>query len=705
MRLTADGLLGLGTTSPTGNLEIDTASTTSMIMLDVSGTNFARIGHNTSSGTNMLDVRSEGHTRFLTGGNNERIRIDSSGRVGIGNTNPGSFHSSGQPLVVGSGSGEEGMTIFSGNSSNGVINFADGTSSSDSFEGRIIYSHADNSMRFNVNDGSERMRIDSSGRVLIGTTSSRGTANGNARFQVENTSTEQASFVRTSNDNGSSVVAIGKTRNGSIVQSGDIVGSINFVGDDGTDLNTSCAEVRAAVDATPGSNDMPGRLEFRTTANGAAASTERMRIDQSGNVGINESASNMSNGKLTVKIDTNKHIGFSGTQGEVNNVPALVAYQDNGSLKEMGFRGVDLRFATGSAERVRIDDAGNLLIGSTSYNNGSFGGSARGINISQAQPQILLHESDTGSDGYLGIANSIFRLTSADSIPITFATADTERMRIDQNGNVGIGSSPLSRFSIVQSISDGTMMTMRNTQSRANNVRYGIEFRDSSNETNATIAVRQLGSNNKGVLEVYANNGSGGNGITGGTSARKVATFGFGGFTVHNELNMHNSDGQDESKFFDIGFRNHTFNMRRTSGADDSHTNFITVNSSNVVSGNFNDTSDEKLKKNIVSVVDGAIENIKKLRPVTFDWIDATRNNDVSGFIAQEVKEVLPNLVDGAEYDPTLIDETTGSKGGIKSQGYSINTIGLVAHLTKALQEEITKREALETRIAALEAA
>ena len=66
---------------------------------------------------------------------------------------------------------------------------------------------------------------------------------------------------------------------------------------------------------------------------------------------------------------------------------------------------------------------------------------------------------------------------------------------------------------------------------------------------------------------------------------------------------------------------------------------------------------------------------------------------------------MLPNLVDGAEYDPTLIDEKTGSKGGIKSQGYSLNTIGLVAHLTKALQEEITKRESLETRIAALEAA
>ena len=81
-----NGHVGIGTTSPSGNLEIDTASTTSMIMLDVSGTNFARIGHNTSSGTNMLDVRSEGHTRFLTGGNNERLRLHSGGNLQIGGT-------------------------------------------------------------------------------------------------------------------------------------------------------------------------------------------------------------------------------------------------------------------------------------------------------------------------------------------------------------------------------------------------------------------------------------------------------------------------------------------------------------------------------------------------------------------------------------------------------------------------------------------
>ena len=122
------------------------------------------------------------------------------------------------------------------------------------------------------------------------------------------------------------------------------------------------------------------------------------------------------------------------------------------------------------------------------------------------------------------------------------------------------------------------------------------------------------------------------------------------------------------------------------------------------MSGDFNDTSDEKLKKNIATISDGAIEDIKKLRPVTFDWIADSKNNNVSGFIAQEIKEVLPNLVSGTEYDPTLNDPEKGTKGGIKSEGYSINSIGVTAHLTKALQEAIAKIETLESEVAALKA-
>ena len=73
-----------------------------------------------------------------------------------------------------------------------------------------------------------------------------------------------------------------------------------------------------------------------------------------------------SSSALTVKIATNKHIGFSPSQSEVGNVPALVAFQDNGSLTDIGFRGTTFRVATASAERFRITSNGHVLIGTSS---------------------------------------------------------------------------------------------------------------------------------------------------------------------------------------------------------------------------------------------------------------------------------------------------------------------------------------------------
>ena len=191
------------------------------------------------------------------------------------------------------------------------------------------------------------------------------------------------------------------------------------------------------------------------------------------------------------------------------------------------------------------------------------------------------------------------------------------------------------------------------------------------------------------------------------TNWTPVIQFGSAGqMYVSNEFNMQSiDDDTNKAKYFDVGFQDNSFSMRRTTAVDGGHANFIHVNSSNVVSGDFNDTSDEKLKKNIVSIADGAIADIKKLRPVTFDWIDDMNRDNVSGFIAQEMKTVLPNIIDGEEYDPTPLDADKGIKGGIKGNGYSVNTNGLVAHLTKALQEAITEIETLKTKVAALESA
>jgi hypothetical protein len=136
-------------------------------------------------------------------------------------------------------------------------------------------------------DNSETLRVDSSGRLLVGTSTS---AAGGSRLQVEGTDfySSSASFRRNSNDASGPALRLNKSRGTSAgsytaVQSGDSLGILLFSGSDGTDDETG-AEIRCEVDGTPGTNDMPGRLVFSTTADGASSPTERMRIDNAGNV-------------------------------------------------------------------------------------------------------------------------------------------------------------------------------------------------------------------------------------------------------------------------------------------------------------------------------------------------------------------------------------------------------------------------------------
>lgn len=74
-----------------------------------------------------------------------------------------------------------------------------------------------------------------------------------------------------------------KDRAGAIVQNGDDLGNIEFDGGDGT-TQIGAARIFCQVDGTPGTNDMPGRLVFSTTADGASSPTEKMRINNAGNV-------------------------------------------------------------------------------------------------------------------------------------------------------------------------------------------------------------------------------------------------------------------------------------------------------------------------------------------------------------------------------------------------------------------------------------
>jgi hypothetical protein len=147
--------------------------------------------------------------------------------------------------------------------------------------------------------GSERIRVDSSGRLVIGATTARsnlGPLNLSAALQVEGTdyTTSSLSLLAngaTSTSDPSPVLHFARSRGASvgsntIVQSGDSLGVIDFEGSDGTDFPIA-ARIQGFVGGTPGAGDMPGLLALSTAAGGTATPTERMRIDSQGRMGFN----------------------------------------------------------------------------------------------------------------------------------------------------------------------------------------------------------------------------------------------------------------------------------------------------------------------------------------------------------------------------------------------------------------------------------
>ena len=95
-----------------------------------------------------------------------------------------------------------------------------------------------------------------------------------------------------SGDASGSSITLSKSRNttyGSFTKKlndDDIIGSITFRGDDGTDYNSTAALIKAEVDADTGSNDMEA-LVFATTSDGAASPTEALRVDSAWIVSVN----------------------------------------------------------------------------------------------------------------------------------------------------------------------------------------------------------------------------------------------------------------------------------------------------------------------------------------------------------------------------------------------------------------------------------
>jgi hypothetical protein len=182
------------------------------------------------------------------------------GNVGIGTTSPGS-------VCHVAGSNGDGLTVSGGGATGVFRSSAAGT--------ELGSTSGDNTV-FLSGSGTEKARIDSSGRLLVGTSTASGYSSSRVIITGAGTDPTGASNL---------VLQIGQA-NGSVTVD-EQIGVIAF----GDTSGYSYANIVAAADLAAGS-DSPGRLVFSTTADGASSSTERMRIDNAGKVFIGKTSRN-----------------------------------------------------------------------------------------------------------------------------------------------------------------------------------------------------------------------------------------------------------------------------------------------------------------------------------------------------------------------------------------------------------------------------
>jgi len=317
--------LGIGTSSPQYTLDLrETAGTQALQIL---ASDFTAFG--ATSGSNLTTLKatalgSNGAMAFATGAGTERMRIDSSGNLLIGDTTTTGFD--GTSGVKISNSGPALLLDKTGAGAQAWLQYIDGNGSF------VIYDSTNNN---------NRMAIDSSGNVGIGVSS------------LVSGSTRRVLQISTGSDGGQIALSDSTTE----------AANPRIFATNKSDLKLSSA------------NSGSSTIQFITGTTPA----ERARIDSSGNVGIGTSSPLAALHVTTSTTDYTGDVVISGTR------PYLVF--DDITAGQNGFSiGVDggaVTFGQGDfstnsnvygTERARIDSSGNLLVGTTAFPSGSNAG-------------------------------------------------------------------------------------------------------------------------------------------------------------------------------------------------------------------------------------------------------------------------------------------------------------------------------------------
>ena len=697
-----DANVGIGTSSPAGNLHVAAGTTARFFIEGSNGRSEIRGNNgNLSFFTNEDQNASGGSKTIFYNGANESMRINNNGLVGIGTSSPD------YNLTVGAGSTASLNVKTTGNDTAARVarmiwSFNDGDGASINAHRGTSETAADVQLSFRtggITNSVERMRIDASGKVGIGTTApaQKLVIQSNNIISTATSGIDRGTIHLQNVDGTAAQNAIGNAISFSRIGSGRrkaMIGSVQT----GTDVNQT------------------GFAFY--TYNGTTASTdavtERVRIESSGNVGIGTTSP-------AEKLDVSGNVVVRGTQPEI-----ALDETDTDTTARLTVAAGDLYIQAGAAGSGPASSSGDIRF--TGYNAQDVtefqvksGGSYRNIWHSGNDGTGSGLDADT-VDGIE--ASSFLRSDTSDSAtgPITFNGDVLIRTALDfADGDVlRMGSSD-----------DWTVTYNSNGWNYINQKQNGIIFQDNGTqvarlEDNAIFRPEnnyggQIGTSsqrwNYGYFRYVRGQSSGSPGLNNTTVGFAMDNGGAGYFSRSSNLALsvnRNSNGT-------------VINLAR-SGSQKGN---IQVTTSGAT---FNSASDYRLKENVVALSNG-ITRLKQLSPSRFNFIEEP-NITVDGFIAHEAQAVVPEAVTGTqdeveaigtltEYDGTVLETNTPQpdsltweetladedgnetthvrtrtwvKTGDQPVYQGIDQSKLVPLLTAALQEAIAKIETLETQ-------
>ena len=281
-----------------------------------------------------------------------------------------------------------------------------------------------------ANPDSTPLVVDASGNVVIGQVSTSITSTGVVpKLQVVGLNNNHASSMiyNFANDGTTSNLTFAKSRGGSLGTQGaavnaDSIGNLFFEASDGTQLRRS-AQINVSVDGSVSSAIVPGRITLHTMST-AGTLTERMRINSAGLVGIGVVPTSM------------LHV--------VNTTAANKAFIVKGAASQSGDL-LDVQNSDGTSQ-FKVDASGYVGIGTeTPFQPASYGA----LTIDGSGGHIISGRV-AGTETFRIQSSSLSTTINAiATAPLIFNTTNTERMRINSAGLVGIGVVPTSMLHVV----------------------------------------------------------------------------------------------------------------------------------------------------------------------------------------------------------------------------------------------------------------